>query len=203
MINRKRAIALVIIIGLLLIALIIYLVWFRGKDARQGTIDETPGFSSVLPEINTSTPGTKPRNYQNYDISKEEPHIIGANDLGKIGMNFSERFGSFSKQANFGNIEDAKLFMTESLRRWADSYTKQLKEDYQDRDFYEIETKAIAFTVISFNEEEGSARIVVETMRRESESLTEQGDDFMQELTLDFVLTGDRWLIDAAYWEKK
>jgi len=203
LINRKRAIILIVVLGLLIIAFIIYWVWFRQPKAL-GPSPETPVSPGSLPvEISTSTPGSKPRNYQNYDASKEAPHEINASDLGKIGMTFAERFGSFSKQSNYGNIEDAKLFMTSDLRTWADSYLEKLKEDNKDKDYYDIITKATSFDVKSFDAASGQGSIVINTLRKESTEAVNNGKEYSQTLTLDFVKVSDAWLIDAAYWSKK
>ncbi|MFA5162979.1 MAG: hypothetical protein WC441_00445 [Patescibacteria group bacterium] len=203
MINRKRAIILVVVLGLLIIAFIIYWVWFR-RPITLGPSVETPVSPGSLPvEISTSTPGSKPRNYQNYDISKEAPHEINANDLGKLGMTFAERFGSFSKQSNYGNIEDAKLFMTSDLRDWADTYLDKLKEENKDKDYYDIVTKATSFEVSSFDAKSGQGSIVIKTLRKESTEAVNNGKEYPQSLTLDFKKVGDSWLIDAAYWGKK
>lgn len=202
-INRKRAIILILVLGLLIIAFIIYWVWFRGPKTISPS-QETPVSPGSLPvEISTSTPGSKPRNYQNYDISKEAPHEINANDLGKIGMSFAERFGSFSKQSNYGNIEDAKLFMTSDLRDWSDSYLDKLKTDNQDKDYYDIITKATSFEVKSFDAKSGQASVMVNTFRKESTEAVNNVKEYPQSLTLDFVKVSDTWLINAAYWGKK
>jgi len=201
MINRKRALILIIIIGLLLIALIIYLVWFKNPKVTTPEVPTNPAL--IKPEISTNTPGTKPRNYQQYDISKEAPHELNANDLGKIGMNFAERFGSFSKQSNYGNIEDAKLFMTKDLAAWADSYALKLRSDHAKDTYYDIITKALSFKASGFDNKAGTAVITINTLRRESTEAVNNATAYSQNLTLNFVRVNNDWLINAAYWEKK
>lgn len=205
MINRKRALIAIILLGSLIIAVIIYLVWF--KKAPGTPTPGAPGAPIVLtlpkPEINTSTPGTKPRDYQKYDISKEPIHTITANDLGKVGMTFAERIGSFSKQSNYGNIEDAKLFMTPSLRTWADTYALKLQADNKSKTYYDIATKALSFKVVKFDDQAGTAVITVKTTRKESTEAINNGVAYLQDLTLNFVRVNDNWLVDAAYWGTK
>lgn len=202
MLNRKRALILIILVGLLLIAIIIYLVWFKNKAAQPlPPVVINPAL--IKPEISTNTPGTKPRNYQNFDISKEAPHEKNANDLGKLGMTFAERFGSFSKQSNYGNIEDTKVFMTKDLAAWADTYATELQSQHAAQSYYDIVTKAVSFEASKFDASAGTAVILIKTLRKESTEAINNGVSYSQNLTLNFVRVNGNWLVSAAYWEKK
>ena len=203
MIDRKRALILIITLGLLIIALIIYFVWYKKPTTNPNGPAPVINPALIKPEISTNTPGTKPRNYQKFDISKEATHVLTGDDLGKVGMNFAERLGSFSKQSNYGNIDDAKLFMTASMRDWADKYALKLQADNKDKPFYDIVTKALSYQVLSFDDKGGKAVVIIETLRRESTEAINNATGYKQNLTLNFLKVNDNWLVDAAYWEKK
>jgi hypothetical protein len=206
--NRRNVGILIIIIGLILIALIIYFGFLR-KSAPvepEGTATTTPTVTSQLPtgpEVSTTTPSDKPRNYQKYDISQEAPRPTGSADLAKRAMLYSERLGSYSSQSDYSNFTDLKIYMTDSLRVWSDKYVAELKSQVKNNAYYGIETKALTTEVKSFNDKSGTADIVVTTERRESTEKIGGGEPFIQKIDLSFVKTasGD-WLMDKAYWEK-
>lgn len=203
--KRQKLGLLIIIVGLLIIAAIVYFIFIR-KAETVPTV-ETPVASSTvqLPteaSVSDITPSDKPRNYQQYDISKEEEHEIGSSDVAKLSAAFAERLGSFSNQSNYSNFEDLDLFMTASMRDWAQTYVAKMKADNPyNGTYYGITTKAISTEVKSFDDAKGTAEIVVGTQRREVGA--DGGErNFQQDLRLTFVKDNGQWLVDGAYWLK-
>lgn len=205
--NRKSTGLIVIIIGLILIGLIVYFGFLRktptAVDTTPGAL--TPGGAQLPtgPTVGTTTPGDTPRNFQQYDLSKEPAHQTDAEDLAKIAMSFAERLGSFSSQSNYGNFTDLKIFMTESFREWADKYVAEQKSQAQQAGaYYGIVTQALTATVKNFDAAAKTARITVATERRESSEKINGGNAFRQNIDITFSKVNDDWLVDAAYWEK-
>ncbi|MFA6995309.1 MAG: hypothetical protein WC249_02770 [Patescibacteria group bacterium] len=200
--NRKNIGILIIASGLILIILIIYLVWFRKMAAIPEPAAPLATTTAQLPSeptVGTTTPGDKPRNRQTYDLSKEAPHVTTADDLGKIAMAFSERFGSFSNQSGYDNITDLKIRMTASLKTWADTYVTQLTKQYKNEGvFYGITTRALVYAVNSFDDKSGQAQIIVTTQRTEQVSQKV----YNQKMDLNFLKVNGEWLINEVYWEK-
>ncbi len=203
--NRKKLGLLIIIIGFLIIAAIVYFIFIK-----KAQIEETPAGSSSTstvqlpaePESSTTTPGDRPRNYQQYDISKEAPHQTNASDVAKLAASFAERLGSFSNQSDYSNFEDLDIFMTASMRDWAKTYVEKVRADnpYQGK-YYGITTKAISTEVKSFDEKKGAAEVVIGTQRRETK-IDGSENNFDQNLRLTFVKENGQWLVDGAYWLK-
>lgn len=202
MLNRKRLGLIIIIVGLILLAFLIYFFFFRNKKTETPTGPVLDGENQAI-EISTNTPGTAPRNYQKYTATKDTSHTVNADDLGKRGMAFAERLGSFSSQSNYGNFEDLKIVMTKKMQTWADSYVATLEKDKQGADYYGITTKSLSYQVASFDEKAGKAQLTISTMRRESLEAIGGGQNFPQTLSLAYVKVNGDWLVDAAYWEKK
>ncbi len=205
--SRKKLGILIIVLGLIIIILIIYFLFWKKSPS---TVPTTPSGSEIigpppsLPEVGTTTPSDKPRNYQQYNIANEPEHKINANDLGKISMSFAERFGSFSNQSNYGNFTDLKILMTDSMKTWADKYVTDLKNQPQaGSSYYGVVTTAITFEVKKFDDKAGQANIIVATQRRESTEKINGGAPYSQNLDLSLVKKNGEWLFDKAYWQKK
>ena len=203
--NRKKLGLLIIIIGFLIIAAIVYFIFIK-KTQIEKTPVESGNTSTVQlpsePESSTTTPGDRPRNYQQYDISKEAPHQTDANDVAKLAASFAERLGSFSNQSDYSNFEDLDIFMTASMRDWAKTYVEKVRADnpYQGK-YYGITTKAISTEVKSFDEKQKTAEVVIGTQRRETK-IDGSENNFNQNLRLTFVKENGQWLVDGAYWLK-
>jgi hypothetical protein len=195
--NRKNLGILLIIIGLLIIILILYFS-FKKSPAVTAPGPSSTTTTAQLPAA-TGTPSQTPVVHHTYDLSKEAPHQTNGDDLSKIAMAFAERFGSFSNQSSYSNITDLKISMTDSMRTWADSYIKQLTNQYKNNGtYYGITTRALIPQVSSFNDQTGKAVVIVTTQRTESG----KSQPYNQKIDLTFLKVNGNWLIDSAHWEK-
>lgn len=201
--NRKVIGLIIVLIGLAIIAAIIYFGFMRREEGV--IIDTPPGTAGQLPagtETGTTTPGDRPRDSRVYDISKEDPYVPGAGDIAKRSMSYAERFGSFSSHSDYGNFTDLKLYMTDSLKTWTDTYVAEQRQRAEGGVYYGIQTRALTTEVLSFDEEAGTARTRVGTERRESTEEIGGGLPYYQNLEISFRRVGGEWLIDGFYWEK-
>jgi len=156
----------------------------------------------VVTDTSSTTPGDRPRNYQQYDISQEEDHITNANDIAKLASAFTERLGSYSNQSNYSNFEDLNIFMTDSMRDWAKGYVEKMRqENPYSGSYYGVTTKAVSTEVNKFDDKLGSAEVIIGTQRREI-NLDGGENNYQQNLRLTFVKQSEQWLVDGAYWLK-
>lgn len=204
--NRKK-IGLLIIGVAVIILIIIVILFLNKKESDQ--VNELPNLitatstltSSPVSSVPTTTPGDRV-GHEVYDISKEAPHQLDANDASKLATSFVERLGSFSNQSSYGNVTDLKIFMTSDMRDWADKYVAELKAQSYSGEYYGITTKVLTTKVLSYDKKAGTAKIEVATERQEgrADSLSAP---YRQNITVELVEKNDEWLVDTAYWEKK
>jgi hypothetical protein len=203
--NRKKIGLLIIAIAVLI--LIIIIVLFLKKNNATTNIpastETATGTLSGSEEVitPTTTPGDKPRNYQTYDVSKEAPHQLNANDATKTSSLFAERLGSFSNQSDYGNVTDLKIFMTKAMQDWADKYVADLKAQKYTGEYYGITTHTLTTKVLNYDEKAGKVKVEVTTERQESHAAN-LGAAYQQKMTLDLVKYNGSWLVDNAVWEK-
>ncbi len=203
--NKTRKVGIIIVsIGLIILILLIYFTFFRSTEVEEiPEPEDSPAEDIGLPESDepTVTLGDRPRGLEIYDISQEDEHVPGIEDVSRMTMSFAERFGSFSSQSNFVNITDAKLFMTSSLKEWADTYIKSLREENPEDSYYGITTQALSTETINYNERDGEAEIRVITHRRETGEKIEGENNFRQDLLVQLEKENDRWKVSAIYWQ--
>lgn len=203
--KRQKTGLFIIVLALLIIAAIIYFIFFRQtplEPTPANPVASTTNQTQLDPVTSEVTPGDKPRNYQQYDISKEAEHEFNENDISKLSSAFAERLGSFSNQSNYSNFDDLNLFMTADMRDWAKSYVEKMRADnVYDGNYYGVTTKAVGTELKSFNDQAGNAEVIVSTQRREVK-LDGSENNFQQKLRLTFLKQNNQWLVDGAYWEK-
>lgn len=201
--NRKKIGIMLIILGLLIIALIIYFGFIK-KDKDEPIITENPVVDLPLPAGDDLTnPGDIARSWQP-NLSAEADHVFNETDLEKRAKAFAERFGSYSNQSNYSNFSDLEIFMTKSFADWTKSYVEQLRESAPGYEvYYGISTRALTTELISFDEASGKAEINVLTERSESSANGGDLEPYQQKILLKFNKVANDWLVDAAYWEKR
>jgi len=208
--NRRKVGILIMALGLILLGFFIYLIFFKKGTSNApiindlGPTTELQLLVSPVVETGTTTPGDAPRNEQQYDISKEDVHLIDQVDLEKRALLYSERLGSYSSQSDYGNFSDLQIYMSANMRTWADNYVAELRQGSltSANEYYGIITKSLIATTEKFDNKTGQAKITVETERRESGSDGSVGTPYRQKIDLDFVKVNGEWLIDKAYWQK-
>lgn len=205
--NRKKIGILIIAVAVLLLAILVIIFLKRNQPAavnapiipvNNGGI---VGSTDTTPVAPTSTPGDVTRNYQAYDITKEAPHVINANDAAKLSALFAERLGSFSNQSDYSNVTDLKILMTANMKDWADKYVADLRAQKYSGQYYGIITKALTTKILS-PEKDGKIKIEIATERQES-NVDVLSPSYLQKMTLELIKANGEWLVDSAYWEKK
>ncbi|RLC38905.1 hypothetical protein DRH27_01075 [Candidatus Falkowbacteria bacterium] len=146
-------------------------------------------------------------NPKDADITQEnksagEKREFTKDDLSRMAESFAERFGSYSNQSNFNNIVDLKLFMSEEMKEWADSYVsgqrgRQIASDI----YYGITTKAVGREIREYDDDAGQASVFVQTRRREATSSTSNTSKvFDQDIIIKFIKEKGAWKVDGANW---
>lgn len=207
--NRKKVGLLIIIAAALMLAIII-IMFLKKTEPVVNNTPTTPTLdtganlvaSDNVPVAPTSTPGDAPRNYQTYDISKEAPHKLNANDASQTAALFAEVLGSFSNQSNYENVTSLEIYMTPKMKDWSDKYVADLRAQKYTGEYSGITTQALTKKVLSYDEKVGKAKIEVQTQRQEQHVDT-LGASFLQKMTVDLVKVNDEWRIDGAFWENK
>lgn len=205
--NRRSLGVVIIILGVIILALVVYFGFYYGKESDKILEPEVPQSNNVLPNTPqtnpTSTPGDRNRNYQSYDISKEPEHKINENDLIKMAESFAERLGSFSNYSNYSNFSDLQIMMTDNMKEWADKYVSDLRANLKGgEEYYGITTDAVVSKAVEYNNNSGKAKIIVTTQRRESVSGAIEGKVFNQDIEITMERINGDWLVDKAYWVK-
>ena len=202
--DRKRL--GIFIIGTALIIVIVIAVFmyiFNQKQRAANQVVTPTQIETDANKLREETLNNEPQvQYNHFDSTAEENRVWNAEDLRKMALSFAERFGSYSNQADYGNIEDLKIFMTPKMQNWADDYVANLRQ--QDKDnavYYGITSVAISGEVKQFDDPAGTAEVLVTVQRREVIGSSE-AKVFSQNILIVFEKIKDEWKAGSATWQK-
>jgi len=204
--NKKTKIIIAVVV-ILLVLIGVFLVLNNlnktnpevPKDVNKETETETEINNETGPApVNTQIPANQeePMVYR-FDEEEEAQRETSKEDLKQMAFAVSERFGSYSNEGNFGNINDLKIYMTDSMKLWADNYIEEQSEKEYTGNYYGITTTALVGEVTEFNDD--SASVIVTTKRKEVKD--QQENVYNQDIIINFNKVGDEYKVDDAYWQ--
>jgi hypothetical protein len=204
--NKKTKIIIAILV-ILLVLLVVFLVFINLQNSNQEEPRDVNEELEIKNELEQETkPAPKntqePANQEeptvySFDEEEEAQRETSEEDLKQIAFAISERFGSYSNEGKFGNISDLKIYMTNSMKSWADNYIEEQSEIEYSGIYYGITTTALVGQVTEFNNESASATVT--TKRKEVKD--NQESIFNQDIIINFNKVGDEYKVDGAYWQ--
>jgi hypothetical protein len=206
--KRTITIILLTLIIVFLLAGIIYFLFFfnlRGgaiPPAAPAKQENTAGGEKPLP---SAEPAAKQaETVANENAKPATAEEITRYTLAKIASSFAERLGSYSNQSNYGNISDLKIFMTASMRNWADGYVEKAKNNSPYSGIYQgVTTRAISTEVKNFSDSQGRADFIVHTKKSESTGDISNSSVYYEDILITFIKEKGAWLVDNAKWQGK
>jgi hypothetical protein len=200
--RRKKIIIALIVAVILVIIILLLLNWPKAaiNTNTPANVNITTNQSLPSGETNTNAGVTVNVNAGSGAAAPQGPTL--EDNLKKIALNFAERFGSFSNQNQFQNIEDLKILMSNKMIAWADKYVRDaLAKNTDTSVYYGITTKAINASAVKINEKAGQAEILVYTQRWEAKEVSTNIRVFYQNISIKFVFENGNWKVDGAYWQ--
>ena len=190
--TRRTKTVIAVALALLVLLIILGLLWWLW-----GRGPATP--------TNVNQPITEPERLP-LEIIDKQPSPVKAPDveasLKATASTFTERFGSFSNQGSFENLEDVRPLLTVKMRGTVDALiADQRSTAAADGPYYGVTTQALVVTITGYDESLGRADVTVITQRAESKGTTANPRVFYQKINLKLVKIGDAWKVDEAVWE--
>ena len=198
--KRKLIGVLIIFIGLIVLISIIYFMFFYGIGAEVTPEEKEKAVQPILPTSTTQPTMDKPKAV--FEAKQPGPVEIKQTDLKQLAASFTERFGSYSNQSDYGNIRDLKIFMSVKMQTWADDFVSKSRIEKGETSVYSgIITKAIAQEVRQFNETAGQAEILIKTRRKPTSGTADDAETYYQDIIIKFVFEKEEWKVNSAEWQ--
>lgn len=201
--RTKIIIAALVILALLIAALLLLLSRQPAQEVKISTPTEggnsgvglINGMIAINTSVNVSTEPVKPA----APAPKADPGT-GPRQLAK---SFTERYGSFSNQADYENIIDLYAFMSSAMRARSEAYvaSESLKPPAQT--YFGMTTRSINVELVALDESGGKATATVKTQRQEFTSATGKPDVYYQDASVELVKEEGVWKVDSLTWQPK
>jgi len=180
--ERKQKIEVLIAV-LVLLGLVVFLIWFlmRGEE----TVQEQPQEQTQIQE-QYDEEDLRPSDTSN---QPDQPETIA--------RVFVERFGSFSSESGYDNIEEVMVLATESVQIRLEQLLTQARASESEA-YYGVSTTVIGLSETAISESE--VVFDVTTQRRESIDSPANTTVKYQDIELTLVASGDTWLVSDFSW---
>lgn len=179
-----------IILTACFILLLIFLWLLSFLIPKQKTVEN----KTVTPTTEVP-PTTTP--YTTEQLQQEKQTRIQASGVTTVAKIFTERYGSYSNEANFQNIRDVIPMMSKTF---ADATIKDLATKQQPTGFYGITTRVITVKIMAQDTKAGTATLKLSTQRVEENGSSQKNNTKYQEIELRMVQESGVWLVDSAKW---
>jgi hypothetical protein len=127
--------------------------------------------------------------------AEEEASRSQSADVISLSKTFVERYGSYSNEADFGNLKDVLTLMSDDFAEETQSFIDRTDAP---NEYYGVNTKVI--TVDVENEDDATAYVIVNTQREEAIGSTQNIEVKYQEIELRYVKESGEWKVDSAQW---
>jgi len=184
--RRSKALIVITVIVLIIMAVVLYLLW-KGRDAKPAGIPNV-----VAPS--QGAPGTIPGTLTPTPVLVVTPFATAE----ATARSFAERWGSFSTESDYQNVQDLHAVMTPSMRTWADTYVRDQRKNQKSGEFYGVTSRAMKTETI---EDTGATVKVAVTAQRVETKGNTPARSYYQTMELSLIKNGDGYLVDGAWWK--
>lgn len=191
--ERKKKIIWISVLIILLIIIFILLLIFNPFSKKPTETIIPAGNQNQNQTPLTGTVNTLPSPSPDR-IKNEEDYPLG---LESLASSYAERFGSYSSDANFKNLQDLKILSTTRMVNFIDSYvvTSTLGQDGYEAQ----EAKALNNQLIFLNDEKAVIMVSLQLNKYIGDQIDPTIDYSKVELTL--IKNGTEWQVDEAIWK--
>lgn len=192
--NQRRWIIVAVIATLLIAAIIGFVLWLQSRPEPSTTTNT----NTVVTLENTNTTTTT-NSSENTNIDTPRPTSVERSERQAItgaATSFTERFGSYSSDTNFENIERSRYLMTAAMESTADDI---IEDGQSDAQFTSVDSTVAGVAITDYAD--GSTGATVEVSVRQTQRVG-QGTTTYENKTARLTLEkeGDRWLVDSFRW---
>ncbi len=118
----------------------------------------------------------------------------------KLSKVLAEIYGTFTNKdlEPFKNFKNLKTYASEGMNKWIDSKVAGYQAS-ESTAFYGITTKALSAGTL--NSSSTGYKILVTCEREEIIESSQSPDKFYQLVEMNFIKSGEKWLLDSAFWQ--
>lgn len=186
--TRRNLLIAILVLLLLLIALV---AWWFLRSEPEVPVATPPVVEQTLPSADRETIS---------DVQQKEEREERANtaSIQSASKTFSERYGSYSTEAEFANLRDVLPLMSAAFAAKTQAFIDGATPSAA---YYGVTTRAVTIRVNATDEAAGTADVTVTTQREEAKDVPQNVSVRYQDLELTFIMEDGEWKVDSAVWK--
>jgi cytoskeletal protein RodZ len=194
MTRRKK---LFILIGALIIVLLIA-AWLAYRFLNQPEpapepVEQPQAEEQEAPEEESDEPTLSEQLQE--EEQEERNQTTG---LRSATQTFVQRYGSYSTEANFANLEDVIPLMTDGF---AQETQRFIDENEPSEEYYGVTTRVVSIDIVERDEGAGVATVRATTQREESTGSPQNTSISYQDIVVDYEQVDGVWKVSDATWQ--
>jgi formate dehydrogenase maturation protein FdhE len=202
---NRRILIIILVVVLVIVLIIAGVVWFGSLDQNEVIVQQDVVQDQNDLQNNTNT-------QENNDIVDEQVNkpiapIYTEEDKQKAQLEkqvvaFTERYGSYSNQSDYENLEDLMKLMSRELKKWAENFISSKRSQNEDTSVYfGLTTKVLSTEIIDFDNDLGRARFEIEVQRREVVGSNVNARVYYKTANVGVIKESGVWKIDKINFE--
>lgn len=199
--GNKKGLIIILIILLIIAIGMAGLFWYLSvsQNRPEPKIINTEPIKINEP-VATVTPVvvTEPVNVPNVEkptVSEEDKTKA---QLVKLVAAFVERYGSYSNQSDYENLEDLMRIMSDDLKNWAENFVADKRAAGIDETvYYGITTKVLKVDIVAYEDVLGRATFKASTQKREVVGSTVNAKVYYKDVNVEMIKEGGIWKVNT------
>jgi hypothetical protein len=190
MMTRRKRFTLIILLLLALLLLLVWL-WWVVSDRPVLTSEEV-----VVEEVEKIIP-TRPT-ISELELEQEREIRTTSADVISLSKSFVTRYGSYSNEAHFANLEDVLPLVSASFSAQLQT---MIDTGIAPETYYGVTTSIVSVKVTQEDEAAGTASATITTQREEAIGSPQHTSVKYQDIVLTFVMEDGSWKVNYATWQ--
>ena len=204
--NRVKA---VLIVLLIVAVILLGAFWYLSNQSEQSNLNNN---------LNTNTGNNLKDNNVNDNVNNSgntennkptAPRITVAiseteklkSQLEKIATAFVERYGSYSNQSDYENLEDLMQFMTRNLKSKTESFIKSKRAGSRDNSiYYGVTTKVLNIQDEVFTPNANFIKFNASAQKQEMVGSSANTNVYYQNVDVELKKEGGIWKVNKITW---
>ncbi len=185
--TRKKIEIIAAVSIIVLLVVVLAFILLRKDKVEEPTV--------VTPTPTVNIPSNVTNGLQERNIPA--PQSVSAST---VARSFVERFGSYSSESDYVNVDDVKNLATPAFQSELDTLVRQFRSQTDPSDGYTgISTRII--TIQPTVETDTNMTFLITTQRQEAIGNPGNASIRYQDVEVELVKSGDSWLINALTWK--
>lgn len=186
--TRRNLFVAILVLLLLLLGFLLW--WFLKREPPAPVVAEPAPPVSVVAEPDGESI-SEIRREEEQDARDQTASIQSASKT------FTERYGSYSTEAEFANLRDVLTLMSASFAAETEAF---IDGATSAAEYYGVTTRVISVSVDATDDVAGTATVTVTTQREEAKQDIQNITVRYQDLRLTFVTEDGAWKVSSATW---